>query len=118
MSLFKMKILVIDDSGLQRKLISQIIRKAGFDNEIMEAGDGQQAIQLLGTNFNEIGLILCDWNMPNMNEFSQLSIQVFCPITIFTRGWPLYYHIQRGFGPDIQVIIRKRAGDQRPVHEP
>lgn len=61
-----MKILIIDDSALQRKLISQIIRKAGFENEILEAGDGQEGIKLLGTNFSEIGLILCDWNMPNM----------------------------------------------------
>ncbi len=62
-----MKILVVDDSALQRKMIIQIIRKAGFQDEVLEAADGQEAIQLLGTNYKDIGLVLCDWNMPNMS---------------------------------------------------
>ena len=62
-----MKILIIDDSAIQRKLIIQAIRKAGFENEVLEASDGQDAIQKLGTNHQDIGLILCDWNMPNMS---------------------------------------------------
>lgn len=61
------KILVVDDSGVQRKMITQIIRKAGFENEVMEAEDGQKAIETIGANFNDIGLVLCDWNMPNMS---------------------------------------------------
>lgn len=61
------KILVVDDSGVQRKMIIGIIKKAGFENEIMEAGDGEQAIQVLGANFQDIGLVLCDWNMPKMS---------------------------------------------------
>ena len=60
-----MKILVVDDSAVQRKMIMSIIKKAGFQNEILEAADGKEAIKILGTNFKEIGLILCDWNMPN-----------------------------------------------------
>ncbi len=61
------KILVVDDSSVQRKMIIQIIRKAGFTNDIMEAGDGLEAIGVLGENFQDIGVVLCDWNMPNMN---------------------------------------------------
>ncbi len=34
------KILVVDDSAVQRKMIIQIIGKAGFTNEVMEAEDG------------------------------------------------------------------------------
>jgi len=60
------KILVVDDSGVQRKMIIQIIKKAGFENEILEAGDGSQAIEVMATNVDEIALVLCDWNMPNM----------------------------------------------------
>ncbi len=61
------KILVVDDSSVQRKMIIQIIRKAGFTNETMEAGDGLEAIAALGENYQDIGIVLCDWNMPNMN---------------------------------------------------
>ncbi|MBF0399073.1 MAG: response regulator, partial [Desulfobacterales bacterium] len=59
------KILVVDDSGVQRKMIIQIIKKAGFTNEILEAADGAIAIETLAANFQDVGLVLCDWNMPN-----------------------------------------------------
>ena len=58
------KILVVDDSGVQRKMIIMIIRQAGYQNETLEAGDGEQALGLLGSNFKDIGLVLCDWKMP------------------------------------------------------
>jgi|GEM_PF-620353 len=72
------KILVVDDSSVQRKKIIQIIRKAGFQNETMEAGDGLEAIGALGDNFQDIAAVLCDWNMPNMNvlEFVEGVAQV------------------------------------------
>ncbi len=72
------KILVVDDSSVQRKMIIQIIRKAGFQNETMEAGDGLEAIGVLGENFQDIAVVLCDWNMPNMNglEFVEGVAQV------------------------------------------
>lgn len=68
-----MKILVVDDSAVQRKMIISIIKKAGFDNEVIEATDGQDAIQKLGINYKDIGLILCDWNMPNMSGIEFLA---------------------------------------------
>lgn len=61
------KILVVDDSGVQRKIIIQIIRKAGFEHDVVEAGDGEQALEVLAANYKDIGLILCDWNMPKMS---------------------------------------------------
>jgi len=61
------KILVVDDSGVQRKMIMQIIAKAGFENECLEAADGAQAIEVLAINVADIALVLCDWNMPNMS---------------------------------------------------
>ena len=72
------KILVVDDSSVQRKMIIMIIRKAGFQHETLEAGDGLEAIGVLGENFQDIGIVLCDWNMPNMNglEFVEGVAQV------------------------------------------
>lgn len=67
------KILVVDDSGVQRKMIIQIIRKAGLNHETLEAGDGEQAIQILAANYNTVGLVLCDWNMPKMNGLEFIS---------------------------------------------
>lgn len=73
-----MKILVVDDSAVQRKMIISIIRKAEYENEILEAGDGREAIQKLGANFKDVGIVLCDWNMPNLSgvEFLAAVAQV------------------------------------------
>jgi two-component system, chemotaxis family, chemotaxis protein CheY len=68
-----MKVLIVDDSGVQRKLISQILKKAGFDNEILEASDGREAIQQLGAHYQDVKLILCDWNMPNLSGIEFLE---------------------------------------------
>ena len=67
------KIMVVDDSAVQRKMIIGIIRKAGFNNEILEAGDGEQAIEVLAENFETVGLVLCDWNMPKMSGLEFIS---------------------------------------------
>ena len=61
------KILVVDDSSVQRKMIIQIIKKIGCTNAILEAENGEKAIQVLGGNFKDICLILCDWHMPEMS---------------------------------------------------
>jgi two-component system chemotaxis response regulator CheY len=49
-----------------RKIITRTIRKAGLsvDDDIREAGDGNEALQLLSEQPSDI--ILCDINMPGM----------------------------------------------------
>ncbi|MBF0385063.1 MAG: response regulator [Candidatus Omnitrophica bacterium] len=72
------KIMVVEDSSVQRKIIVKIIQEAGFKNEILEAGDGNIAIDILSEHYSEVGLILCDWNMPNINglEFIRAAANV------------------------------------------
>ncbi len=59
-------LLVVDDSATMRKIITRTIRKAGLslEGEIREAGDGNEALQLLQEAPADI--ILCDINMPGM----------------------------------------------------
>jgi two-component system chemotaxis response regulator CheY len=76
-----MKILVIDDSGVQRKLIIQILRKAGYEGDVLEAGDGSEGIQQLGKNFGDVKLILCDWNMPRLTGIEFLEAVARVPQT-------------------------------------
>ncbi len=63
-SLANKSILIVDDSISIRHLLKGILRAGEFDS-IIESGDGQQALKALGKG--EIGLIICDWEMPNMN---------------------------------------------------
>lgn len=60
------RILVIDDSSTMRKIVSRSLRQAGLDfDEILEASDGQEALNLLENE--KVNLILSDINMPNMD---------------------------------------------------
>jgi len=72
------KILVIDDADLERELLIEILKGAGIDNECMQAKNGEQAIQVLGTQYKDIGLILLDWQMPEMSglEFMEGVMKV------------------------------------------
>lgn len=73
-----MKILIVDDSLLERKLLSGVLKKSGIENEILQAVDGEDAIAVLGTNYKDICLILLDWQMPKMNglEFMKAVVNV------------------------------------------
>jgi two-component system chemotaxis response regulator CheY len=57
-----MKVLVVDDSGIMRKIIIRSLNAVGV-NEIVEAADGQEAIDAYKNE--PVDLILTDWNMPN-----------------------------------------------------
>ncbi|SDE27879.1 response regulator [Desulfuromonas thiophila] len=60
------RVLVIDDSSTMRKIVSRSLRQAGLEfDEILEAGDGQEALNLLAKE--KVDLILSDINMPNMD---------------------------------------------------
>ncbi len=60
------KILVVDDSAVMRKIIKKNIKESGLlVNEFADAGNGKQALDVV--SHDNIDLILCDWNMPNMS---------------------------------------------------
>jgi two-component system chemotaxis response regulator CheY len=67
---FRMKVLVADDFATMRKIVRNILKQIGFDN-IVEAEDGQAAVQVLRNE--NIGLVVTDWNMPNMNGLELLQ---------------------------------------------
>jgi len=60
-------ILIVDDSGTMRKIISRTLRQAGLPvDEIFEAGDGIEGLSVLASG-KSVQLILSDINMPNMD---------------------------------------------------
>ena len=62
-------ILVVDDSTSLRMVVKMTLEGAGYD--VIEAGDGQQALALL--DGRKIHLVLSDLNMPVMNGLSLLA---------------------------------------------
>jgi two-component system chemotaxis response regulator CheY len=67
-----MKILTVDDSRMIRLIISNTIKSLGHD--VLEAPNADEALATLEKNYETIGLILLDWNMPGMNGFELLKI--------------------------------------------
>ncbi len=72
------KILVVDDSDLERELLIEVLKGAGVQNEFLQARTGEEAMELLGTRYKEIALILLDWQMPKMSgmEFMETVMKV------------------------------------------
>jgi two-component system chemotaxis response regulator CheY len=57
------KILTVDDSASMRQMVSFTLKGAGYD--VVEAVDGKDALtKIKGT---DIGMIITDLNMPNMD---------------------------------------------------
>jgi two-component system chemotaxis response regulator CheY len=66
-----MKVLVVDDSTTLRRILAGTLRQLGM-KDILEAPDGVAAVAIFDAN-KDIGLVLLDWNMPNMNGFEVLK---------------------------------------------
>ncbi len=61
-----MIVLVVDDSAVTRALIRRTINLSGLPvDEILEAGDGREAIVLLATR--SVDVLITDINMPGMS---------------------------------------------------
>ncbi|MCC9600502.1 response regulator [Stieleria sp. JC731] len=60
-----MKSLVIDDSRAMRRILRMIMSSLGFD--VIEAGDGQEGLEKFTSDYEDIEVVLVDWNMPVMN---------------------------------------------------
>lgn len=60
----KMKILVVDDESRMRKLVKDFLVKKDF--EVLEAGDGEEAVDVFCAN-KDISLIILDVMMPKMD---------------------------------------------------
>ena len=64
------KVLVVDDFATMRRIVKGVLKQMGFD-KIVEAEDGSIAMDTLKKE--EIGLIVSDWNMPNMTGLDLLK---------------------------------------------
>jgi two-component system chemotaxis response regulator CheY len=74
-----MKILLVDDSLLDRKLLIRVLMKAGVSQEIIQAEDGDQAMEVLAVHYMEICLILLDWQMPKVSGIELMAGMVKIP---------------------------------------
>lgn len=62
-SLVTTRVLVVDDEGVSRTLLSQSLQRHGFD--VLEACGAEHAMELIRQN--ECQLVITDWEMPGMS---------------------------------------------------
>ncbi|WP_081681097.1 response regulator [Cellulomonas sp. URHD0024] len=64
------RVLVTDDSRVMRQIVIRTLRQAGYDWDVREASDGTEALEAIRAD--EPDVVLCDWNMPEMNGIDLL----------------------------------------------
>lgn len=95
----KQKILIADDSEMNRKLLAAILEE---EYEIIQVNNGVQAVDCLQRHAEEISLLLLDIVMPHMDGFEVLSymnkehwIDSIPVVIISSENSPIY--IKRGY---------------------
>ena len=100
-----MKILVVDDSAVMRKLIARSIRQAGYgDADVVEAEDGGAGLQSALEDRPDI--ILLDVMMPVLDGFEVLDRLKASPIT---ESVPVIMVSAKGQEQDITTALNSGA---------
>ena len=130
----KLKILVVDDESRMRKLVKDFLVK--HDYEVLEAGDGEQAVDIF-FEVKDIALVILDVMMPKMDGWQvcrEIRAHSKVPIIMLTAkgderdellGFELGVdeYISKPFSPKILVarveaILRRTGhGEQEEILE-
>jgi len=127
-------ILVVDDEERMRKLIKDFLKASGFS--ILEAEDGEKALEVFEENKNKISLILLDVMMPKLDGWSvlrQIRQESQLPIIMLTArgeeqdelfGFELGVdeYISKPFSPKIlvarvQAILKRTGKDTKEIKD-
>lgn len=127
-------ILIVDDESRMRKLIKDFLTAKGYS--ILEAEDGEKALQVFEENSERIDLILLDVMMPKLDGWSvlrQIRQTSKVPIIMLTArgeeqdelfGFELGVdeYISKPFSPKILVarveaILKRTQGDTKEVKD-
>jgi two-component system chemotaxis response regulator CheY len=107
----EMRVLIVDDSSVMRKIVERALRQAGLDSlVVVEAGTGAEGLEVLKTQ--QVQLILSDINMPMMDglEFlRQIRAQKLAtgvPVVMITTE-SSEEHVKQAILSGAQGYIRK-----------
>ncbi|MBO4414349.1 MAG: EAL domain-containing protein [Lachnospiraceae bacterium] len=67
----KRRVLVVDDEAINRRLMEKIISER---YEVLQAGDGEEALEIIRANSHTLSLILLDLLMPKLDGYELMKI--------------------------------------------
>lgn len=127
-------ILVVDDESRIRKLLRDFFTAKGY--QILEAEDGEKAIEVFEENRNKIKLILLDVMMPKLDGWSvlrKIRQESNLPVIMLTARWEeqdelfgfelgVDEYISKPFSPKILVarveaILKRVYGDTKQLKD-
>ncbi len=117
----KVRVLIVDDSSVMRKMVERSLRQAGLDLErVLEAANGAEALSVLTES--TVHLILCDINMPVMDglefvrQMQSLENAKGVPVVMITTEGS-EAHVVQAIAAGARGYIRKPfTGDQVREH--
>jgi two-component system cell cycle sensor histidine kinase/response regulator CckA len=120
-------ILLVEDEAVVRELVRQILQGAGY--AVLEAADGEAALQLCERHAGPLHLLLVDVVLPGMSgpevakrlvslrpQLQVLYMSGYTPDVVARYGAPEGQHayVQKPFTPEmLQRLVRERLAAQR-----
>ena len=97
-----LNVLVVDDDGGMRTLISRMLKRMKIDH-VIEVESGQQALERLSAAPGAVSIVICDWNMPGMS-----GMDLFRQVHASTPKLP--FLMLTGRGDLDSVVAARKAG--------
>lgn len=111
-----MKILIVDDSGVMRRIHRNTLMEQNIpEDALVEAADGEEAISM--ARKHEIDLFLVDWNMPRLDglsfvkELRSTSRYKTAPIIMVTSEAAKYNVMQAITAGVTDYVVKPIEGD-------
>jgi len=108
----KLRVLIVDDSAVMRKIVERALRQGGLDlGEVLEAGNGAEALTAVAKG--PLDLILSDINMPVMDGLEFLKNLAGVE---FAKGVPVVMITTEG--SEARVVEALSAGAKGYLRKP
>lgn len=117
-----MKIIVVDDSQIDRKLLVTTLQKSGIENEILQAEDGETALEILDSQSDQICLMFLDWQLPKIDGLEVLKRVANNPkteslpiIMLTSSRSPESEEIAQLLNPNLKAFVMKPLNPEKVV---
>lgn len=106
----QLKVLIVEDQAEARSMLKNMLALIGV-HQIFEAADGKEALSFIDGAFDFIDMIICDWNMPNMDGGELLR-------QVRSTGENIPFLMITGRGDKESVLQAKESGVSGYIRKP